>query len=85
MREWYDAMQRGPSPVVRVMLWLGVGLLALVFAVTVMAQWFLWLALTSLLFAGWGMILGGLITAAQIWLLFGTAAKKESCELPASE
>lgn len=63
-------------------LWVLNGLEALVLAVTIMVQWFLWLALTSQVWAPWGMAIGGLIVAVQIWLLFGTATPKNACELP---
>jgi hypothetical protein len=63
-------------------MWVCSSLLALVFALAVMLQWFLWLVLTMSLFSGWGVIFGGLVFALQLWLLFGTAQRSKACELP---
>lgn len=47
------------------------GLLGFEFAVLVLWQWALWLAVTMQAFKGWGGVFGGLICAVQIWLFFG--------------
>jgi hypothetical protein len=46
------------------------GLLAILLAAIIMAQWFLWFVATSALFAPWGMAFGIVIVAAQICALF---------------
>lgn len=82
--EWqayYDAIMSKPAWPIRIVSWALSSLIALVIAVAIMVQWGLWLALTMQLFSGWGGIVGGLLVAVQIWLLFGTAEKKQSCEL----
>lgn len=74
-----ERIQAGPPAWLKVTLWTGWALLALVMAVTIMVQWFFWLAVTMLLFSGWGGVIGGLIVAVQIWLMFGTATKERQC------
>ncbi len=60
------------------------GLLSVILAVTVMAQWFLWFVVTSQVFAPWGMVLGVAVAAAQILALFGRKREpaEASCPLP---
>jgi hypothetical protein len=82
--EWqayYDAIMAKPAWPVRVLSWTLSTLIALILGLAIMVQWGLWLALTMQLLNGWGGILGGLVAAVQIWLLFGTAQTKQSCEL----
>ncbi len=71
-----------PALWVRVLTWVFSSIFCLTYALTVMLQWVLWLILTMQFFGGWGGILGGLIAAVQIWLLFGTANKPQSCGIP---
>ena len=70
-----------PAWPIRALSWTLSTLIAFVLALAIMVQWGLWLALTMQLFNGWGGIAGGLVVATQIWLLFGTAEKKQSCDL----
>ena len=50
---------------------------ALLAALTIMLQWFLWLALTVQLFNGWGMAIGISLCAAQMLMLFEEKPKAE--------
>lgn len=82
--EWqayYDAIMAKPAWPIRVLSWTLSTLTALILGLAIMVQWGLWLALTMQIFNGWGGILGGLVAAVQIWLLFGTSQTKQSCEL----
>lgn len=60
----------------------GWGLVALILAVTIMAEWLLWMIFGSVYLGTTGIALGGVMTALQIWLLFGTATVERSCDLP---
>lgn len=80
-QEYYDAVTRPAPFYIRALTWIFGGLLTLILAVTIMAQWALWFILTSQFLGGWGGIAGGLIAAVQIWLLFGTADKKDACSI----
>ena len=75
-------MMAVPRLWVRIANWILTYLFALTAAVAVMVQWALWLALTMQFLGGWGGIVGGLIVAVQIWLMFGTATTNEACEIP---
>ena len=82
--EWqayYDAVTSKPAWPTRVLGWVLGGVMTLALALAVIVQWGLWIALTMQLFDGWGGIAGGLIAAVQMWLMFGTAEKKQSCSL----
>lgn len=77
-----EAMQAGPSKWTKLTLGIGGLLCALTFALAIMLQWALWLAITSTLLHGWGMIVGVVICAAQILLFFESRCKKTACEPP---
>ncbi len=81
-KEWMEMASTPPPWWTAVLTTLGWGLLTLVLAVTIFAQWCLWLILGMELLGIPGLVLGGLIWAVQIWLIFGTANLKQSCDLP---
>ena len=81
-QEWIDMATQPPPWWASVMIVVGWGLVALVFGVTVMAQWVLWMVLGSSFLGVVGIALGGLVAAVQMWLLFGTPNVNESCDLP---
>lgn len=63
------------------LMFVGWWLVALVFAVIVMAQWVLWMVLGSSILGTVGIVLAGLMSAVQMWLLFGTPNTKQSCDI----
>lgn len=55
----------------------------LVLAVTIMAQWFLWLVFGTAIWNPWGMILALPVIGAQILMMFIDPARKAaSCKVP---
>ena len=65
----YDEF-KGPSFISGLVISISMMLGALVCALIIMLQWFLWFAITSQIYDMWGMVLGIAICAAQMLMMF---------------
>ena len=83
MEQWRKTYGDGPPAWFRWSSWVMMGLTSIVVAVVILLQWAVWMILTSQLFSPWGMILGIVVSASQILLMFGRErSAKATCAIP---